>query len=67
MDAERLFNGIVAVLDTTYFGRGFGLLAVKDAATGKNLFAPPVPLETSGTGLSAGVTRWKAAKAPGHL
>lgn len=34
------------LLDTTYFGRDFGVMAAKDAASGKNLLAAAVKRET---------------------
>ena len=36
----------VVVLDTTCFGRGFGVMVLKDAATGRNLLAAPIKQET---------------------
>jgi hypothetical protein len=35
------------VLDTTYFGRGFGVMVLKDATTHANLFAAPLVQETT--------------------
>jgi hypothetical protein len=37
----------VVVLDTTYFGRGCGVIVLKDVATGINLFAAPLKQETT--------------------
>jgi hypothetical protein len=39
-------SSAVVVIDTTYFGRGVGVLLVKDAATAQNLFAAPLENET---------------------
>jgi hypothetical protein len=37
----------VALLDTTYFGRGFGVMVIKDAGNGRNLFAAALKQETT--------------------
>jgi hypothetical protein len=43
---EALPGTSVVVLDTTYFGRGFGVMVIKDARTRANLFAAPLAQET---------------------
>ena len=43
----------VVLLDTTYFGRGFGVVLLKDAATNANLFAAPLKHETNAVYQSA--------------
>jgi hypothetical protein len=37
----------VVLLDTTYFGRGFGVMVLKDAVNGRNLFAAALKQETT--------------------
>lgn len=44
---DALPDTSVVVLDTTYFGRGFGVMVLKDARTRANLFVAPLAQETT--------------------
>jgi len=47
IDAEQQPNKVVVLMDTTYFGRSYGVMLFKDAYSGKNLHKFYVKSETN--------------------